>query len=277
MATIQAAECFGLNYVGAIAPGYRADVLVLDDLDSVKIRDVYSSGKKVVDGGEIVAFDAPKVSTELEAKVLDSFCLDWLYERDFHIEEKSRRVRVIDVLPGQIITNQLLCDIDWSVHNGIDTERDILKLAVIERHHNTGLRGLGFIHGIGLKYGAIASSVSHDSHNIIVIGTNDADMAFAANCVRESGGNVVVVDGEVIAEMPLPVAGLMTQLSGEEIAAQNREVREAVYKLGAPRTVEPFMNMAFVSLPVIPSLKMSASGLVDVDKFCKVSLYVEEE
>lgn len=277
MATLQAAECFGLDYVGAIAPGYRADLLVLDDLYSVKVRDVYSSGKKVVCDGKVLPFDVPVVSEDLMTKVLNSFNLDELTENDFFLEPKGEQVRVIDVVPGQLITNELVCRVDWDRSNGIDVEGDILKLAVIERHNNTGLRGIGFIHGIGLKLGAIASSVSHDSHNIIVIGTNEWDMALAANCIRETGGNVVVADGEVMAEMPLPVAGLMTQLSGDEIAKQNAQVCEAVYNLGAPISVEPFMNMAFVSLPVIPSLKMSTSGLVDVNKFCKVSLCMEDE
>ena len=151
---------------------------------------------------------------------------------------------------------------------------DILKLAVIERHLNTGHKGIGFISGIGMKKGAIASSVSHDAHNLIVIGTNDEDMASAANRIRAmGGGNVVVSEGKIIAEMPLPEAGLMSDLSAAEIAAQNEEVRMAVHKLGASAEIEPFMNMAFLSLPVIPSLKMTTLGLVDVNRQRLVSLF----
>ena len=178
-------------------------------------------------------------------------------------------------MAGELVTNELACDIDWQKQNGIDTDRDILKLAVIERHHGTGHRGLGFIKGIGLKKGAIASSVSHDSHNLIVIGTNYSDMAIAANSICRSGGNVVVVDGEIVAQMPLPIAGLMTDLSGDEIAAANEEVRSAVYPLGVPENVEPFMNMAFVSHSVIPSIKMTTLGLVDVNKQERISLYID--
>ena len=153
--------------------------------------------------------------------------------------------------------------------------RDILKLAVIERHKNTGHIGLGFIKGIGIKNGAIASSVSHDSHNIIVIGSNDEDMVIAANHIRKNGGNVVVSAGKIIADMALPIAGLMTELSGEEIALVNEKVRKAVYELGVPGDIEPFMNMAFVSLPVIPSIKMTPQGLVNVDKQERISLYCD--
>ena len=159
--------------------------------------------------------------------------------------------------------------------NGIDLDRDILKLAVIERHHGTGHMGLGFITGTGLKRGAIASSVSHDSHNLIVIGTNEADMAAAANRIRAlGGGNVLVVDGEVRAEMPLPIAGLMSEGSAREVARENEAVRAAVHACGAPEGIEPFMNMAFVSLSVIPSLKMTTQGLVDVDRQQRVPLFV---
>ncbi|MBE6694751.1 MAG: adenine deaminase [Ruminococcaceae bacterium] len=276
MATIQAAQCFGLNCVGAIAPAYRADILVLDDLDTVAVRDVYSAGVKVVDNGRVADIKAPAVDAELTERVHNSFNVGLPSASDFHIEEKGGACRVIDVVHGQLITRELICDIDWSKNNGVDVERDIIKLAVIERHSGTGHKGVGFIHGIGLKRGAIASSVSHDSHNLIVIGTNNGDMAVAAEHICRKGGNVVVADGKIISEMPLPVGGLMTELSGEEIAKQNAEVRRAVYALGAPSTVEPFMNMAFVSLAVIPSLKMTTLGLVDVDEFRLKSLYAEE-
>ena len=155
-------------------------------------------------------------------------------------------------------------------------ERDILKLAVIERHLNTGHKGLGFISGAGLKKGAIASSVAHDAHNLIVIGTNDRDMAIAANRIRSlGGGNAVVADGELIAEMPLPEAGLMSDLSAAETAAQNEAVRLAVHALGASDEIEPFMNMAFLSLPVIPYIKMTTLGLVDVDGQKLVPLFAD--
>ena len=277
MATLRAAQCFGLRHVGAVAPGYRADVVVLDDLDSFAVRDVYSSGVKVVENRTTCAIAEPGISDALRRMVSDSFHLAPLSPEDFRIEEKGKTCRVIGVLAGELITPEEQMEIDWSKNNGVDTDRDILKLAVIERHHNTGHRGVGFIHGIGLKKGAIASSVSHDSHNIIVIGTNDTDMSLAANRIREVGGNVIVADGKIVAEMQLPIAGLMTDRSGEEIAEANERVRRKVCELGVADGIEPFMNMAFVSLSVIPSLKMTTQGLVDVDRQARVSLYVEEK
>ncbi len=275
MATIQAAEYFGLRWVGAVAPGYRADVVVLNDLDTMDVEDVYSAGEKVVSHKQMAEIARPAISPQLSRIVRHSFHVKQITAEDLHIAEKGSRCRVIEVIPGQLLTGEKVCEIDWSRNNGVDTDRDILKLAVIERHKNTGHIGLGFIRGIGLCDGAIASSVSHDSHNIIVIGSNDEDMVLAANHIREHGGNAVVSRGKVIAEMALPIAGLMTDLSGEEIALANETVRRAVYELGVPQEIEPFMNMAFVSLPVIPSLKMTTQGLVDVDKQERVSLYCD--
>ena len=277
MATIQSAECFGLRYVGAVAPGYKADVLVLDDLDTVAVRDVYVSGKKIVDAGKIEEITHPEIDPALHDKVFNSFHVGPLVPEDFTIAAESNKCRVIKVNPGTLVTDELITHIDFGRNNGVDVDRDIVKLAVIERHKNTGHRGLGFINGIGLKKGAIASSVSHDSHNLIVMGTNEADMAIAANHICKVGGNVVVCDGEVVAEMPLHIAGLMTDLDDESIAAANKAVRMAAHTLGTNDGIEPFMNMAFVSLSVIPSLKMTTHGLIDVDKFELVSLFVTEE
>lgn len=274
MATIQAATYFGLPRVGAVAPGYRADVLVLDDLDTFAVRDVYTAGEKIVSDGVTADFEAPVVSEALQEVACHSFHVDMLTEKDFHLEEKSEHCRAIEIIPGQLLTRERVLRVDWSKNNGVDVEQDVLKLAVIERHKNTGHIGLGFICGVGIKNGAIASSVSHDSHNLIVIGSSESDMALAANHVRTHGGNVVVSDGRIIAEMALPIAGLMTDRSGAEIAQSNERVRRAVYELGVPQNIEPFMNMAFVSLPVIPSLKMTTQGLFDVDGQKRVSLYV---
>ena len=275
MATLQAAQCFGLRFVGAVAPGYRADLLVLNDLEAVDIEDVYSKGEKIVEHKQMAAFEHPMIDESLIDTVHNSFHTKEFTVSDFHIEEKSNKCRVIELIPGQLLTKEMVCEIDWSKKNGIDTDRDILKLAVIERHKNTGHIGLGFIHGIGISNGAIASSVSHDAHNIIVIGSNDEDITVAANHIRENGGNVVVSNGKILADMALQIAGLMTERSGEEIAFSNEKVREAVYALGVPKAIEPFMNMAFVSLPVIPSIKMTTLGLVDVDKQERISLYCD--
>ena len=274
MASLQTAEYFGLKSVGAVAPGYRADLLVLDDLETVKVCDVYCGGRLAVSEGKVIDFKKPEIRSDIRKTVRNSFYLDELSPADFYIEPEGSRCRVIKITPGQLLTDESIAEIDFNRANGIDIKRDILKLAVIERHLNTGHKGIGFISGIGMKKGSIASSVSHDAHNLIVIGTNDEDMASAANRIRAmGGGNVVVSEGKIIAEMPLPEAGLMSDLSAAEIAAQNEEVRMAVHKLGASAEIEPFMNMAFLSLPVIPSLKMTTLGLVDVNRKRLVSLF----
>ncbi len=277
MATLQAAEAFGLKNEGAIAPGYSANIVLLDDLDSVAVSTVYHLGKEVVSEGRLAEFTSPAVSTALKERVLNSFNLAPLCEKDFHITASgNRKCRVINLVKDQLITEEALLDVDFGKNNGIDTEKDILKLAVIERHKNTGHIGLGFIHGIGLKEGAIAASVSHDSHNLIVIGTSEREMAFAANRVRELGGGMAAVkNGEVLSEMPLPYAGLMTDASVSEVARQNEAVRKSVHTLGVPEDIEPFMTMAFVSLPVIPKIKMTTHGLFSSDKWAIVPFFAD--
>ena len=274
MATIQAAQCFGLKRQGAIAPGYTADIIVLNNIENIEICDVYTNGKLAVKNGVTLPFKKPRINSCLTKSVYESFHLNKISIKDFYIKPSEKPCRIIKIIPEQITTEELIEKIDWSKNNGIDIERDILKLAVLERHNNTGHKGVGFINGIGLKKGAIASSVSHDSHNIIVIGTNDADMAIAANRIRENGGNVVVVDGEIIAEMPLRIAGLMSEYSSDIVVEQNASVRRAVHSLGIKEGIEPFMNMAFVSLSVIPALKMTTQGLLDVNAWNLVPLEI---
>ena len=277
MATIQPAQYFGLIGVGAIAPGFRADILVLNDLASVDIKDVFASGALVVEDKAVKPFDAPVASAELDSIVRASFHMDKVEPGFLKVDATGvKTCRVIDVVPGQLLTNEAQLPVDFdNGNNGIDVESDILKLAVIERHHGTGHRGVGYIRGIGLKAGAIAATVSHDSHNLIVIGTNDADMECVANYIREiGGGSAIALNGEIVASMPLPIAGLMTDKPADVIAEENEALRAKVREIGVNDNIEPFMNMAFVSLPVIPSLKMSTQGLVDVDHFSRVDLFV---
>ena len=275
MATLQAAQHFGLRELGAIAPGYVADLLVLDDLETVSVRDVYYKGNRVVTDGVSVEFPTRSVSEGVWKAVRNSFCLDALCREDFLVEPQDKACRVIRVIPDQLITNEEIMKLDFSHSNGIDTDSDILKLAVIERHRNSGHIGLGYITGMGMKEGAIASSVSHDSHNLIVVGANEEDMAAAANCVREmSGGLAVVRNGQVLAKVALPIGGLMGQESAAEMAQQNAEVREAAATLGQTAGIDPFMNLAFVSLPVIPALKMTTLGLINVTEQKLVPLFV---
>ena len=277
MATIQAARHFELDFVGAIAPGYRADIAVLDDLETINVSLVYKSGKKVAENGKCLDFEAPEISNELIEKVSGSFHLKDIEESDFTIEPQGNKCRVIKILPGTLITDEIVEKINFSKNNGIDTDRDILKIAVIERHKNTGHIGLGFINGIGLKKGAIASSVSHDSHNLIVIGASEKDMTIAANRIKELGGGyIAVVDGEILAELPLPIGGIMTDANAEETAKRNKELREIVCGLGVNRELNPFMNMAFSALSVIPHIKMTTLGLIDVANQEIVSLFKED-
>lgn len=276
MASLNAAMCFNIKRTGAIAPGYRADILVLDNLEKVSIEAVYASGEKIAENGNVKGFDIPQVEWKLVEKVSKSFHLEMLKEEDFHVEPRGSKCRVIGVVEGQIITDELIEELDFSKNNGINPDRDILKLAVIERHKNTGHRGIGYIKGIGLKEGALAASVSHDSHNIIVIGAKDSDMTEAANAIIEMGGGMAVVrNGEVTARLELPVAGLMGTKDAITMAKENEILRNEARKLGVNEKIEPFMNMAFVSLPVIPSLKMTTTGLVDVNQFKKVDLFVD--
>ncbi|MBP5494423.1 MAG: adenine deaminase [Lachnospiraceae bacterium] len=276
MATLNPTLCFGIKRMGAIACGYKANLLVLDNLENIDIKDVYSNGVKVVKDKEISGFSIPKAEDIITGSVLNSFHMPDLKNDDFYIEPKGTKCRVIEVIPGEILTNECILDIDFSKNNGIDIEKDILKLAVIERHKNTGHKGVGFIKGIGIKNGALAGSVSHDSHNLIVIGSSEEDMVIAANHIKKIGGGLCVVsEGKVLSELRLPVAGLMSTNSAAEIAKANVELRESAEKIGINEGIEPFMNMAFVSLPVIPVLKMTTQGLVNVNDFKRVDLFVE--
>ena len=276
MATLNPTLCFGIKRMGAIACGYKANLLVLDNLENIDIKDVYSNGVKVVKDKEISGFSIPKAEDIITGSVLNSFHMPDLKNDDFYIDPKGTKCRVIEVIPGEILTNECILDIDFSKNNGIDIDQDILKLAVIERHKNTGHKGVGFIKGIGIKNGALAGSVSHDSHNLIVIGSSEEDMVIAANHIKKIGGGLCVVsEGKVISELRLPVAGLMSTNSAAEIAKANVELRESAEKIGINEGIEPFMNMAFVSLPVIPVLKMTTQGLVNVNDFKRVDLFVD--
>lgn len=266
MATLQPANYYGLADMGAVAPGYIANLLVLDDLEEVKVSDVYYEGKLVCKNKELLPFEGPKVDRNLERLVSNTFYINKLSKEDFLMEKEERYNHVMEILPGELLTTDYTTQIDFSKNNGIDTQKDIIKIAVCERHYNTGHIGLGFVKGLGLKKGAIASSVSHDSHNLIVAGTSEEEMAFVANtCIEMGGGLAVCSEGKVLAKLPLPIGGLMSNEEAAVVAKQNEEVRKAVHTLGAPDDIEPFMNLAFVSLPVIPHLKLTTRGLVNVD------------
>lgn len=266
MATLNPAEYFGLKELGAVAPGYRADLLVLSDLNRFTIKDVYKDGKLAVQDGELIPFSGGRTYSD---KVQKSFHMPELKVSDLAISGNGSKMRVIGLVPGQILTRELFFDV-LSNHNGTydsDIEQDLLKLVVVERHKNTGHMGKAFVHGYGLKQGAIASSVSHDSHNLVVIGAEDQAMCLAANAVREHQGGLAIADNnKVLAVLPLPIAGLMSTEAVETVDCQIRVMKELARKLGVPNNIDPFMTLAFLALPVIPELKLTSSGLVKVSE-----------
>jgi adenine deaminase len=268
MATLNTAEYFGLQETGAIAPGYRADLLVLDDLETVRVAQVYAAGQQVADGGR---FLLPASASQVPLR--PSIHVD-ASEVDLTIPAGEGPARVIGVIPGQVVTDQLL--LPPAIRQGQvvpDTERDLLKIAVVERHHGTRNVGLGLVAGIGLKRGAIASSVAHDSHNLVVIGACDDDMRAAVAAASDmGGGQVVVVDGRVCAACPLPIAGLMSERPLEEVRDQGVALTHAAHVLGCTLP-DPLMTISFLALPVIPALKLTDKGLVDVNRFMLVPLF----
>ncbi len=276
MATIHTAELFRLWDLGAVAPGYRADLLVLDDLETVQVAQVYAAGRLVAEGGRFLPDRAalPAVSIRPGVRV-DVAALDFTIPVGGAAAEAT--VRVIGVIPEQIVTEEL--HLSPTVADGAvvsDPERDLLKIAVVERHRGTGNVGLGLVRGFGLRRGAIASSVAHDSHNIVVIGATDADMKAAVAAVVEmGGGQVVVAEGEVQAACPLPIAGLMSDRPLEEVRDRVAALTEAAHALGCTLP-DPLMTMSFLALPVIPALKLTDRGLVDVGKFDFVPLFVSD-
>ncbi len=274
MATLNVAEYFGLRGRGAIAPGYRADMVVLDDLSAdFAVLEVYRAGALVAANGQLLAESRTTVPP-----LPNSVHLPALTAASFAIPAAGERARIIGLVPDQIVTRALSDAV--RVENGMavaDPARDILKLAVIERHGRGGAVGLGFVQGFGLREGALASSVAHDSHNIIVVGTNDADMLAAAQALAGmQGGQVAVAGGTVLAAVPLPIAGLMSDQPVETVRAQADALNAATRGLGCPLHA-PFMALSFLALPVIPSLKLTDQGVVDVEQFALVALFEDAQ
>lgn len=270
MATINTAEYFRLRNLGAVAPGYRADLLVLDDLPSMRVSEVYVAGELVAKDGEFLPPRAGRPALTQPSVNLDPSSLE------FSLPAGEGPARVIGAIPSQVVTEDLR--LIPSTHDGqvvSDPERDLLKIAVIERHRGTGNIGLGLVHGVGLKRGAIASSVAHDSHNIVVIGATDDEMRVAVTAIADMGGGQVAVAGQVVlAACPLPIAGLMSDRPLEEVSYQIEALTRAAHTLGCTLP-DPLMTMSFLALPVIPKLKLTDMGLVDVDRFDFVPLFGE--
>ena len=217
---------------------------------------VYKRGKLVYSEGKVADFEKPAIPAHLDALAHDTFHLPKLSAKDF---ANNRRKVIIGMVDGQIITE------DKGYADRVDTEKDILKMAVVERHRNTGHIGLGYLQGYGLKEGAVATSVSHDSHNIICVGCSDEDMAFAVNRIAENKGGIVVVkNGEVVAELPLEIAGLMTSRPLVEVNDLLENAKAAAHSLGVGSGIDPFMTLSFMALPVIPTVRLTTRGVVDV-------------
>ena len=273
MATLNIAECYGLKHVGALAPGYVADIAVFENLQSFQPVHVIKGGVQVVKNRKLLWKSDPVLEPPGQSMNMRPATVE-----DFRIPaKKNKKLRVIGISQTQLLTSEL--HLTPTVQNGdavSDVGRDILKMAVFERHHNTGNIGLGFAFGFGLKKGAIATTVGHDSHNLSVVGTNDEDMAVAVNRLREIGGGLIVVsDGEVRATVPLAIAGLMSDRDAMAVNSQIKQLNFWLKELGVPEEYSTFMILAFTSLPVIPELRLTDRGLVDVVHFEHVDLWCE--
>ena len=295
MGSYNAARYFGLKDRGAVMPGLRADLAVLEDLKDIRVAAVYKDGvltakegvclgagkekkRKYAAGeeprsaGRENTESAEKTAGGLETafpRVFDSFHMDEVALEDLVLEPKGAMERVIQFKPHELLTEERL--VPWQntpgLAPGVSLEQDIVKAAVFERHLHTGHRGLGFVGGYGLKKGAVATSVAHDSHNLIVVGTNDRDMVLAANAVRKNrGGLAVAAEGQVLGELALPIGGVMSRLSVEEVEEQLQALKVLTRQLGISSDIDAFMTLAFVSLPVIPKLRINTYGVIDVDR-----------
>lgn len=256
VASFNAAQYFKLPQRGAIAPGYIADMVLLDDIQNVEISAVYKNGKMP----ELTVKENSDIDSALNARARCTMNTAKITEKSIGITKSSEKV--IGLINGQIVTT------DEGEAESIDIQNDILKVCVVERHKNTGHIGRCYIKGYGLKSGAVATSIAHDSHNIIAVGTNDSDIVTAVNTIIDMGGGMVVVNnGSVVESLPLEIAGLMTDADIDYVNGKIDSLKQAAYSLGVNKNIDPFMTLSFVSLPVIPHIKLTTLGVVDVDKF----------
>lgn len=275
MATLNAAECFRLYDRGAIAPGYRADIVLLDDLSQFHVDRVWIKGMLTAENGQYL----PEVKRHDISEVMRSIRISQFSKEKFKMHLKTGKVNVIEIQPGGVVTKKTTAGVPVDAQGEFvwSPSSDIVKVAVVERHHETGNVACGFLKGYGIQSGAIALSIAHDSHNIIVVGVNDEEMAFAVESLeKQNGGIVLVKEGKIIESMPMPIAGLMSDQSGEWVATKLSEIHEKAHKeLGVGKDVEPVMTLCFMSLAVIPELKLTDMGLFDVTKFSFIPLEIE--
>ena len=271
MASLNTARHFGLRTKGAIAPGYDADLILFDNLSNFSIKMVFKNGLLVAENGRMLPFNKSQGS-----KLLQTVRVKDLSASDLAVKAEGKMINVIDIIPNQLLTKKTVLECRTAGEFAVsDSQRDILKLAVVERHHASGNIGLGFVCGFGLKNGAIASTVAHDSHNIIVIGVTDEDMLFAIQEIRNmNGGQVVVENQKILASLALPIAGLMSDKPLLEVRHAIDTLNSKARQLGC-HLENPFMTMSFLSLPVIPELKLTDRGLVDVTKFDFIPLFAD--
>jgi adenine deaminase len=271
IATINTANYYRLKNAGAIKPRYWADFVLLSDYKNVKIESVYKKGIPVFKNKKLIAFPNCIPPTVRSAMNPEDIGLEQL-----KIPAKGKTIRVIDILPNQIVTDEFITKA--TIKNGFvesNTTDDILKIVVIERHKATGHIGKAFVRGFGLKQGAIGSTVAHDSHNIVIVGTNDTDMFAAFNQIKKlKGGLVVINNDQLVAQLPLPVAGLLSTKSFEQTAADLKTLKQKVKTLGGTHD-SPFMILSFLCLSAIPKLKVTDLGLIDVDNFKVISLFAD--
>lgn len=257
-ATHHAARYFLLNNKGAIASGYLADIVVVDNLEDFNVETVFKRGKLVFDG-EVKDFSAPTVDEELAEKCFDTFHLNSVTPSSFKVDGK---LGLIGLVGGELLTRNL------GTADKIDVENDILKIACIERHKGTNHIGVGYVKGYSLKSGAVATSVAHDSHNIITVGCNDDDIAVAVNAIKDSKGGIAVVEnGKIKALLELPIAGLMSDAPLTTVNEKLENAKSSAYELGADKSIDPFMTLSFLSLPVIPSLRITTKGVFDAENW----------
>lgn len=257
-ATHHAARYFLLNNKGAIAPSYLADIVVVDNLEDFNVETVFKCGKLVFDG-EVKDFSAPTVDEKLAEKCFDTFHLDSVTPSSFKVDGK---LGLIGLVGGELLTRNL------GTADKIDVENDILKIACIERHKGTNHIGVGYVKGYSLKSGAVATSVAHDSHNIITVGCNDDDIAVAVNAIKDSKGGIAVVEnGKIKALLELPIAGLMSDDPLTTVNEKLENAKSSAYELGADKSIDPFMTLSFLSLPVIPSLRITTKGVFDAENW----------
>lgn len=272
IASLNTARHFGLKTKGAVAPGYDADLILFENLDNFSIKMVFKAGRLVAENGRILPFGEPQTSELPQTvRVAD------MTVADLAVRAGGTMINVIDLIPNQLLTKKAVLPCRTEGEFAVsDVQRDVLKMTVVERHHASGNIGLGFVRGIGLKSGAIATTVAHDSHNIIVIGANDEDMFFAINAIRDmNGGQVVVENQHVLAALPLPIAGLMSDKPLLEVRKAMDALNSEARRLGC-RPENPFMTLSFLALPVIPELKLTDKGLVDVTKFDFIPLFADQ-